>query len=259
MRARLVVVFVLTAVVAGLLPAGVSAQERRPTLPEVFEAGEANRVPVGGPARPQPPRRPERGAEAVELRSERSRSFRQSDGSIATEVSQSREHFRDAGGGWAPIDSRLLPRGGGFANASNDVAVMLPRSLGEGAVEVQHEGRSVAFVLEGAAGGPAAVDGATATYAGALPGVDARVTATPEGVKEDLVLAGPTATRTFAYAVTTAGLTPQLRGDGSVVLLDVDGAEAMTVPAAWAEDAAGARTPRAISPPPWRPPSRAGR
>lgn len=241
MRRRLLTVLTIFSLIATVLPAAAGAQER-PARPDVFEAGEANRVPVGGPARPREPERPERGAEVVELRSERSRSFRQSDGSVVTEISEGREHFRDAGGALVPIDSRLRREGDRWLNSANDVRVELPESLGGGAVSVAHGGGSVAFALQGAGDVAAVVDDATATYAGALDGVDVRVTATPEGVKEDLVLGGPESARTFAYSLTADGLTPELLADGAVALRQGDGGQAMTIPPAYAVDAAGAVT-----------------
>ncbi len=254
----LVAVLAVLALAVTLLPAASTgaAQERLPR-PVVFDPV-VRPVPADTGVVPGRPAAPERSGEVLGLRTERSRTFQQSDGSLVAEVFQGRVNH-PVDGVLQPIDSTLVAAPGGYRNAANDVEVRVPRSLDAGEVTVAHAGSSVAFRLEGSQGAAASVDGATATYAGALPGVDVRITATPEGVKEDLVLAGPAATRTFAYALTTAGLTPQLRGDGSVALLDADGAEAMTVPAAWAEDATGARTPRAISPPPWRPPSRAGR
>jgi len=237
----LVAVLTVMALAVTLLPAAsVGAAQQRLPRPVVFQpvVRDTPAAPGVAPGRPEDPLRL---AELPELRTERSRTYQQSDGSLVAEVSEGRVNF-PVDGGMQPIDSALVPASGGYRNAANDVEVRVPPSLAAGPVTVAHGASSVSFRLHGSGGEAATVTGATATYAGALPGVDARITAIPEGVKEDLVLAGPEATRTFAYTVTTAGLTPELRGDGSVALLDADSGEAMTVPAAYAVDAAGATT-----------------
>ncbi|HEV2070347.1 MAG TPA: fibronectin type III domain-containing protein [Acidimicrobiales bacterium] len=62
---------------------------------------------------------------------------------------------------------------------------------------------------------------ASATYADALPGVDVSYTATPEGVKEDIVLAGPDSPTSFDFTVEASkGLTATETLAGGIDFVD---------------------------------------
>lgn len=232
-------------------PATVDAPSGPP--PEVFEPQGVNRTPVG--RRPtEPPAgvavsdglaEVARGEEVAGLRSEHSKTFRGDDGSFVTDVALEPVHFERGDGTLEEIDSTLVPEAGGLGNAENAFDVWLPESLGEAPVVASDGANSVEFRLRGAAGGDVDAEGATGVYEDVLPEVQAALTATSSGLKELLVLAGPSAVREFTYdVVASAGLSPAVQPDGTVTLTDQAGAVAFTVAAPFMFDSA---TDRAFS------------
>ena len=111
----------------------------------------------------------------------------------------------------------------------------LPDSLATGPVTVAANGKTFGVKLQGATG-TGSVTGSTETWAGALPGVDAALTANSTGVKETLTLHSA-AQQVFAYTLTVpSGVTPSLGADGSVQL--TAGATLLgALPAAFMDDA----------------------
>jgi RHS repeat-associated protein len=178
-------------------------------------------------------------SEVVALRTENSRTYRAADGNMVARISQQRVNFRDAGGKWQPIDTALRPDGaGGLQTTAAATEVSLPESLDVPA-KVTDGPRWVSFALAGAdAGAQRAVSDSTATYAGALDGVDARYDAQPSGVKETLTLADASAPSTYRFALDASpGLTPSLRDDGSVVFREGGGEPRFWLPAPTVQDA----------------------
>jgi RHS repeat-associated protein len=184
------------------------------------------------------------GREVPSLRTETSRTFRQADGSLTARISAGAVNYRDAGGTWKPIDTTLRPDGrGGLASTAAAAEVALPPSLDDPA-KVTDGDRWVSFALQGAdaAAAPTAA-GSTATYAGALDGVDVTYEAQAEGVKETLTLADASAPALYRYTLEASrGLEPSLRDDGSVVFRDGDGRPRFTLPAPTVQEA-GAQAP----------------
>jgi YD repeat-containing protein len=77
-----------------------------------------------------------------------------------------------------------------------------------------------------------------ATYAGALPGVDVAYTALPEGVKEELVLAGPDAPTTYDFRVALSpGLAAQETAEGGIAIVGAQGTERVRFAAPFVVDA----------------------
>jgi hypothetical protein len=94
----------------------------------------------------------------------------------------------------------------------------LPQRLAEGDAEL-----SVTLV-DAADAQAAATAGNAAVYADVADGVDARLTATATGVKEDLVLADPTSPRSGVYELrASAVLTAELTAEREVVFRDDTG------------------------------------
>jgi hypothetical protein len=120
---------------------------------------------------------------------------------------------KGADGAWAPeaaSDARFAP------SASADVlaSVALPDQRGR-----------VGFGLAGAATVtgvvPEGSDGTRLHYPGVFPDTDLYVSATADGVKDELVLASPAAPTSFVFPLDLPeGVTPQARDDGSVELVD---------------------------------------
>ncbi len=252
---RRMAVVVLLAVVASVLsfsPAsaqvGDSSTGPAPGPAEVFEPGDINRTPTGGPIPDDAVGTLEDApaldnvnpaGELVERRTETTRTFATDSGAFQTVFYDAPVNFRDANGAWQAIDASLVPGGrAGVAlrNAAGPVQVSLPAALEAGGVRVAGGERWVDFSLRGAkglprigapAGLPQLAEGipqARATYAGALPGVDVAYTALPEGVKEEVVLSGPQAPTTYDFTVATSpGLTAEETSEGAIALLDGEG------------------------------------
>lgn len=229
--------------------------------PEVFAPDAINRTPEGGPipedageiANSTPGAIASPGEEVVERRTEDSRTVVAEDGSFETTFYQGAIHYRDGEGAWQGIDNTLVPanpgkgRGresAGLRNAAGPVELSLPPVLGTAPVTVRKDDVSVGFTLKGAAatspsvGRPEALSDlasenpaaaaaakeasqASATYAGAAPGVDVAYRATGQGVKEDVVLAGPDSPASYDFGVeASAGLSAQENAAGGIDFLD---------------------------------------
>jgi hypothetical protein len=209
LRSRSVLLVAMAGCMAALLVAllvGSSSQAGQSAATAPFAA------PVGG-------------VEVASLRSENSRTYHAADGHLVARVSQEPVNYRDAAGDWQPIDTALRADGsGGLETTAAATEVSLPRVLDKPA-KVTDGSRWVSFALAGAdADAQRTVSGSTATYAGALPGVDASYEAQPSGVKETFTLAGASAASSYRFAIdASAGLVPSLRDDGVVVFRDGDG------------------------------------
>lgn len=259
-RRLLVVLLGCALAVASLPGVDARAESLEAALPraataaaQVWEPGAVNAAPTdGAPVGPPPAsvlQEPSVVGEVAELRTPASRTFRREDGSFLTEVAAA------APDGIAPPE-QAPPRAlradgaGGLVADRGAPGVRLPQRLADGRVEVADQaGRRLTFALAGAAptaradARPASGgEGPVARYDDALPGVDVELEVQAGRVKEDLVLDGPSAARSFAYEVSAPGLSATLQDDGSVVLRDGEGAPAFVVEAPFAVDAAGART-----------------
>ena len=255
-RARRAVTALL--VTAGLLVAGFPADgaqsQTAPDGPQVdaYTPGPADRTPVGVRADKvgQAPATRSDGREVVERRGANSRTLAQDDGSYRTDVFAGPVHFSDGAGQWQPIDNTLVPSsrpGAAFESSANSFVVSLPADLATAPVSLSTASAAVGFALEGAKGSPAAHANA-ATYADALPGVSAVYRASATGVKEELVLAGPTSPRTFRFHVSTsAGLTARENPGGGIDFVDGAGRVAMAFrPPEMHEQANEARASKAV-------------
>lgn len=193
---------------------------------------------AGTPAHATPPRQAR--VEIKELRTRSSETFAGRDGVLRTRVFGGAVNFQADDGSWQRIDSRLRLDGDVLRNTANDYEVQLPTGLGDEPVRVQDGSRWVSFGLRDASGAAAAT-GATATYADARPGVDVRYEARAESVKEELVLADAKATRVFTFDLdASGGLTPRLRGAGTLEFRDARGRVRMVAAAPLMTDADGA-------------------
>lgn len=181
----------------------------------------------------------------VGLRTQDSRTYVDRHG-LRAEISAGPMNYRDpASGAWQPIDNTLVPAaGGGYRNRANSVSVTLPADLGQGPVQVGTPAGTVGFSLAGAHGA-AVVAGATATYAGALPGVTVAATAGASGLEETLTLASAAAAAAgFRYRLQLpAGLAATAAPGGGIRLADATGTAVAGFAPAWMEDAKGALHP----------------
>ena len=164
--------------------------------------------------------------EAVERRTERSRTFLNDDGTFETEFYDIPVHFQPAQGRWQPIDNTLVAAADpahAARNKANRFSALLPAALEATPLRVADGDRFVEFSLQGAKGGPTLREN-TATYVEALPGTTVSYTVTNEGLKEELVLSGPQAASAYDFTVRLSpGLALQETVDGGIAVVDGEG------------------------------------
>jgi RHS repeat-associated protein len=186
-------------------------------LPEPSTAAaEPDKAPVAAKKPKEPPRRLR---EVAALGSASSRVFAMSDGTFEAEVSSEPERYRDSEGAWRDIDLsvRETARDGyRFASDRNRSVVRFGERT-DRLVRFEAGGRQVALGVEGAGRAVAPkVAGARVTYPGVLDGADLEYVVTSEGVKENIVLAGPVADPVFRFTMRTAGVVAREQSDGSI-------------------------------------------
>lgn len=138
-----------------------------------------------------------------------------------------------SGDHWRAIDNRLeRTSDGDLANRDNRYDVELPDQLDDGAVTVEHGAASLGFELRNAESAAAQADGASATYADALPAVDVRYDVLPDAVKETLVLKSADAPREYQFDLDlSGGLAAKLTEAGELVVVGTDAEPKFIVPA----------------------------
>jgi YD repeat-containing protein len=173
----------------------------------------------------------EKEREVTSMRTQGSRTFATPEGHYRTELFTHSIHHRDGEGAWQPIDDTLVSSTKAsyeWENAANRYTLLLPEDLSEAPVLVEEGGHWVAMSLPGAAAAGAAAQ-EEATYDEALPGVSLSYAATPDAVKESIVLEGPKSPSTIEFVLKASpGLAPAKTADGGVVLLTPEGQVAFT-------------------------------
>jgi RHS repeat-associated protein len=205
------VVVVLLVVTASTL--GMVTPSAVPQVPRVEPGAALPDAPASG--------------EVLSMRSRTSRTYLRPDGAYRAVISPGSMNYRDGNGVWQPIDNRLVAStspGYAYENRANRYRLSLPFDLALAPVRVEAEGAWVSFSLVGASG-VVDVAGATAAYAGALPGVTLAYAALPDEVKETITLAGPKATAgPFRFAVeASAGLAAARNDEGGIDFRDRSG------------------------------------
>jgi RHS repeat-associated protein len=165
--------------------------------------------------------------EIVSMRTRTSRTYAQRDGTYRAVISPGSLNYRGADGAWQAIDNRLVAStspGYAYENRANRYRLSLPFDLALAPVRVEAEGAWLSFSLVGASA-VVGVSGATAAYAGALPGVTLAYAALPDEVKETITLAGPSAAAgPFRFAVqASAGLAAARNDEGGIDFSDRSG------------------------------------
>uniref|UniRef100_A0AAU2A8B8 LamG-like jellyroll fold domain-containing protein n=1 Tax=Streptomyces sp. NBC_00093 TaxID=2975649 RepID=A0AAU2A8B8_9ACTN len=148
-------------------------------------------------------------------------------------------------GSWAEPDATLERRADGSIGPKASVADISLSAGGDGGslVKLAEDGRSLSLGWPGSLPEPT-LDGASATYAEVLPGVDLRMTATVEGIRQVLVVksaeaaANPELER-IEFSLKTQGLTVSARTGGGLAAMDEDGSTVFRSPAARMWDSAG--------------------
>jgi hypothetical protein len=126
------------------------------------------------------------------------------DGQFRTLVGTQALNYRNSSGAWVPVSSTLVPdTSAGYAleNQANRFSVELPTTLATAPVRFSTGGNWVAFSLDGAAGTLSSA-GTTATYANALPGVNAKYDSNGNGLEETLDLASTATPASYQFSST---------------------------------------------------------
>lgn len=182
---------------------------------------------------PPPPAGPDTNlVELTDARTATSKTFAAGPGRRVTRVYSEPIHHCADDGSWKPLAMRFerTAEGGYEAAGLNGFNTELPADLSTSPVAAGTGDDLVRLELKGGRGSPS-VDGATATYEDALPGVTASYRAAPGALKEDLTLHGPTSPRRFEFALRLRpGLTPRLV-DNRVEVTDPDGRVVVHLPA----------------------------
>ncbi|HEX5496435.1 MAG TPA: DNRLRE domain-containing protein [Mycobacteriales bacterium] len=181
-----------------------------------------------------------RAVEDVSRRTPRSRTYHVGGATMVRMYSQP-VNVRRSDGVWNSLDLNLGERRDGRFQPNAGPAVSFAwqadaDQLASLQVDPDHR---IGYGLDGAGQVPGRRSGATVTYPGVRPGVDARLTATATGSKEVLVLHSPHAPRSFVFPLRLGGLRPELDGDtGAVRLLDSSGRVMATIPPGMMQDSA---------------------
>lgn len=178
--------------------------------------------------------------EIVSKRTETSTTWRMKSGANVTKLSLGPVRWRDGKGVLRPFDLTIRPGGGTTAYTAHAGAarIAFPVSLAGGAARLQHEGDWVEHSLEDATGATRA-SSRKMLYADAFAGVDVEMSATPEGLKEDLILRRRGTRSAFTYLITTsAGLDARLDATSGAVVFERGKRVVFTMPAATMVDAA---------------------
>ncbi|MEV6345208.1 LamG-like jellyroll fold domain-containing protein [Actinoplanes sp. NPDC051851] len=182
--------------------------------------------------------------------------YANADGSLTQVYSAGRSNYKATDGTWQPIDTTLVKSGSRWSMKANSLDVSLgaveeepvtvPSAAPSAPVEELRDplvsmtipsGGSVGYDLQGAATVTPTVDGTVATYPKILPGTDLELQTFTNGVKETLVLASPAAGNEWVFPLRLTGLTPRMAKDGSVELVDADGAVKASFPHGSMKDA----------------------
>lgn len=188
--------------------------------------------------------------EVTENRTEMSTTFANTDGTFTSLRTLRPLNYQDDRGVWQAIDTTLVDVPGGFVSRSNRFRVQLPDTLRE-PVRLSQGDSWVSFALTGAVGDArASVAGSTATYEDILPGVSVRYTSMPDGLKEDIVLAGLGAARSFVFEVEASqDLRVVESSAGDIAFLDGAGKTQFAIVPPFMSDSSGSPTgySRAVS------------
>jgi hypothetical protein len=219
----------LAAIVAMLLMGGSCAIAAADDQGESAESAPAS-APLTAPGGP-------------ELEGERtatSQTFMLPGGALETRLYGSPVNYQDPEGNWQPIDEGFEELDNGrLTNGPNSFDVSLPERLGEDPVRLGIDGAWVTTELLGAEPQAVQPEDATATYESAGNGVDFEFANLADGLKEEIVLAGPSQPSSFQFELDASnGLTPIMRDDGSIQFREANGQGVVTLPAPVMSDSA---------------------
>jgi RHS repeat-associated protein len=188
--------------------------------------------------------------ELPQKRTATSDTFRLHSGLLETRVYGTPVNYENDQGEWEPIEEGLEEGGGGeIVNGASSVDVSLPSELGEGPARLVVGDQWIASKLLATETESAELSEGVAVYESPEADTAFEYTTLPTGLKEEIELEGPASPASFRYELTaSAGLTPELAKDGSVVFEDKSGQVTASLPAPTVADAASpAPTPDHVS------------
>jgi RHS repeat-associated protein len=191
------------------------------------------------PALSAPPA-PEPGPEVEGERTATSQTFRRSDGSLETRIFEAPVNYLDQEGNWQPIEEGFQEAdGGGVENGANSFQLSLPERLEEDPVRISQDGEWVSTQLLASSLAPVELDGDSAGYESPGGGTTFEFTGMPNGLKEDIEIAGPSEPSTFHFKLNASpGLTPQMTEEGAIEFRDAEDEALITLPAPFMSDSA---------------------
>lgn len=159
------------------------------------------------------------GEELLSKRTATSSTYALPHGERETRIYQEPVRYRDAEGDWHPIEEGLQAGpGASIVNGDNRFDVRLPEQLGETPVRFERGGDWVAFQLRGAESNSGELtDEETASYEVGQGGTSFEFSSLPNGLKENIMIAGPAQPSTFSFELSASeGVRPVLAEDGSI-------------------------------------------
>jgi hypothetical protein len=185
--------------------------------------------------------------ESVEVTAERTeyaQTFANPDGTYTLKQATAPERAKDASGQWHDIDTTLVRRADGTIGPRY-VAVGQSFSAGgtKDMVRLEADQQVLSVRWPGDLPEPS-LEGATATYAEVMPGVDLQLTAMPDGYREVLRVKSAEAAQSEAleqlrFAVAGEGVSLVAGAGGGLRAVDADGNAVFTGPAGQMWDSAG--------------------
>lgn len=184
--------------------------------------------------------------EVTAERSERTTVYANPDGYTFTlEESVVPVRVAKPGGGWQAPDATLERRSDGSVGPKAAAVQMAFSGGGDRSplARIDDQGRSLELEWPGELPAPA-LDGASVLYADVLPGVDLKVTATPESFQPVFVVRTPEAAaseelKKLTFGLETEGLVVSEGAAGNLAAVDMDGRRVFRAPPARMWDSAG--------------------
>lgn len=204
---------------------------------------EAKRPDRGTPPGQVEAQRNDRAVEVVERRTAGSKTFRNPDGTLATQVYSKPIHYRDESGQYQIIQNTWVAEPGGrtIKNAANRYKASFTHQLGSEFLSFSFRGRSMSMDLEGARPQRANWQGGKLSYAEALENVDLIYSLGNDFVKEEIVLKAPVASPTWNFSLKLKGVSLDASPSGVLNFLDESTGEILwSMPRMFMRDAAGA-------------------
>jgi hypothetical protein len=183
--------------------------------------------------------------EALSDRTDYAQTFANPDGTFAYDAAAAAQRVHNADGSWSNVDPTLaLQSDGTVRPAASPVGLVLSGGGGGPMLTVTRGSDSLSLTWPDGSLPAPTLNGATATYASVLTGVDLKLTATTDGVEETLVVrsasgASNPALTNVSFGVSASGLTVSADADGGASASDASGDVVLDLPEPRMWDSAG--------------------